>query len=194
MSKIIPRWEWRTFGDDFSKGEDNIIKYGNSRDRKSSEIYILSSMSNDVTRIRDELMDLKSPVRINKKTRLVQWTALEKSSFPIPINDLALVFKAFELKMPYLDKDEYPCTGYLEELIGNNPELMMVNVDKFRHGYLIDEAIVEITEARFNEYSTRTIAVEHTDPELILAKKKELTGYENIYYIQAKKRAFGMTY
>lgn len=29
MEKIIPRWEWRTFGNDLSKGEKNIIKYGN---------------------------------------------------------------------------------------------------------------------------------------------------------------------
>ena len=42
MEKIIPRWEWRTFGEDLSKGEENIKKHGNPRHRESKEIYILS--------------------------------------------------------------------------------------------------------------------------------------------------------
>ena len=47
MEKIIPRWEWRTFGEDLSKGEKNIKTYGNARHRESKEIYILSKNSND---------------------------------------------------------------------------------------------------------------------------------------------------
>jgi exopolyphosphatase / guanosine-5'-triphosphate,3'-diphosphate pyrophosphatase len=196
MSKIIPRWEWRTFGDDLSKGEEEIEKCGTPRNRESSEIYILSAKSNDNTKIRDELMDIKSPIRINKDTGLEQWTVLAKSAFPIHINDLVLVYKAFGLQLPYLNKDEYSYQEYIEELIGKNPDLKMVNVEKIRHGYLIDEAIVEIAEVKFNDFETKTIAVEHTDPELVLktVKKLGLTEFENINYIKAMKRAFGMKY
>lgn len=196
MEKIIPRWEWRTFGEDLSKGEENIKKCGTPRNRKSSEIYILSSKSNDNTKIRDELMDIKSPIRINENTGLEQWTVLAKSAFPIHINDLTLVYKAFGLKMPYLDKDEYSYIEYIEELIGKNPDLKMVNVEKDRHGYLIDEAIVEIAEVKFNGISSKTIAVEHSDPDLVLKVVKQLglDEYENINYIKAMKRTFELEY
>ncbi|KQC05527.1 MAG: hypothetical protein APR54_08170 [Candidatus Cloacimonas sp. SDB] len=196
MSKIIPRWEWRTFGDDLSKGEEEIKKCGTPRNRESSEIYILSAKSNDNTKIRDELMDIKSPIRINKDTGLEQWTVLAKSAFPIHINDLVLVYKAFGLQLPYLNKDEYSYKEYIEDLIGKNPDLKMVNVEKIRHGYLIDDAIVEIAEVKFNDFETKTIAVEHTDPELVLktVKKLGLTEFENINYIKAMKRTFSMKY
>jgi len=196
MEKIIPRWEWRTFGDNLSKGEKNIKKYGNARHRKSSEIYILSKNSNDNTKIRDELMDIKSPIRINEKNGLEQWTVLAKSAFPIHINDLALVYKAFGIKLPYLDKDEYSYKEYMEELIGNNPDLKKINVEKNRHGFLIDDAIVEIAEVKFNEFETKTIAVEHADFEIVLktVKKIGLAEYENINYIKAMKRTFGLKY
>ncbi len=196
MEKIIPRWEWRTFGDDLSKGEKNIMKCGNARHRKSREIYILSKNSNDNTKIRDELMDIKSPIRINEETGLEQWTVLAKSAFPIHINDLALVYKAFGLTLPYLDKDEYSYKEYIEELIGKNPNLKMINVEKNRHGYLIDDAIVEIAEVKFNEFSTKTIAVEHADIEVVLniVEKLGLTEYENVNYIKAMKRTFGLKY
>ncbi|MBT4331728.1 MAG: hypothetical protein HOD64_00480 [Candidatus Cloacimonetes bacterium] len=196
MEKIIPRWEWRTFGEDLSKGEKNIKTYGNARHRESKEIYILSKNSNDNTKIRDELMDIKSPIRISEETGLEQWTVLAKSAFPIHINDLALVYKAFGLQMPYLEKDEYSYEEYIEDLIGKHPDLKMITVEKNRHGYLIDDAIVEIAEVKFNEFETKTIAVEHADMEIVLntVKKLGLVEYENVNYIKAMKRAFGFRY
>jgi exopolyphosphatase/guanosine-5'-triphosphate,3'-diphosphate pyrophosphatase len=196
MEKIIPRWEWRTFGEEFPEVEEKIKKSGDSFDRESNEIYILSTNSNDNTKIRDELMDIKSPLRINKKTSLEQWTVLAKSAFPIHINDLALVYKAFGLPLPYLNKDEYSYQEYLDKLIGENPDLRLVHVQKIRHGYMIDDAIVEIAEVKFDEHSSKTIAVEHADPELVLktVKKLGLEDYENINYIKAMKRTFGLNY
>jgi hypothetical protein len=196
MSQIIPRWEWRTFGEDLTKGEEKIKSMGTPRDRESKEIYILSSKSNDNTKIRDELMDIKSPIRINEDTGLEQWTVLAKSAFPIHINNLALVYKAFGLKLPNLEKDEYSYKEYIEELIGKNPDLIMVNVEKNRHGFLIDDAIVEIAEVKFNDFETKTIAVEHADPEVVLNTviKLGLTEYENVNYIKAMKRTFKLEY
>lgn len=196
MRKIIPRWEWRTFGNKFGKGEENIKKYEITRVKKSDEIYILSSKSNNNTKIRNELMDIKSLIRINKETGLEQWTVLTKASFPIHINDIALVYKAFGLELPYLDKDEYSYTEYLEELIAKNSNLKMVNVHKERNGYMVNDAIVEIAEVKFDDFKTRTIAVEHADMEVVLRtlKKLGLIGLKNVNYINAMKRTFGMTY
>lgn len=193
MKKIIPRWEWRTFKSDLSKESEPVRAIGNSFDRESEEIYILSQRSNDNTKIRDELMDIKTPVRMNKQTSLEQWTVLAKSSFPIHINDLVLVYKAFGIEMPYLDKDEYDYTEYMEKLIKPNPELKIVNVKKNRHGYKLNDAIIEVAEVKFDDVSMQTISVEHADPALVIRTVKDLGlySYENINYIKAMKRAFG---
>ena len=192
MEKIIPRWEWRTFGENLKDGEEAIKKYEMTRLKESKEIYILSKKSNDNTKIRDELMDIKTPIRINNETGLEQWTVLMKAGFPIHINDLALVYKAFGLPMPYLEKDEYSYQEYINELIGKNPDLKMVNVEKKRYGYLIDDAIVEIAEVKFDDIPIKTIAVEHANPELVVktVKKLGLDKYENVNYIKAMKRTF----
>ncbi len=195
MEKIIPRWEWRTFGKDFGKAENNIKKYEITIKRESSEIYILSNFSNDNTKIRNEKMDIKSPLRTNHNG-LEQWTVLMKSAFPIYINDLALVYKAFNLKLPYLEKDEYSYEEYLQTLIKPNKDLKMIDVFKLRNGFMIDDCIVEIAEVKFNEIPLRTIAVEQADPQLVIktVRKLGLNGFENINYIKVMKRIFGISY
>jgi len=196
MNKVVPRWEWRTFGNNLEDGKKNIKKHGDARHRESTEIYILSQKSNDNTKVRDELMDIKSPIRINNETGLEQWTVVTKAEFPIHINDLVIVYKAFGLEMPYLEKDEYSYSEYVNDLIAKNPNLRIVDVKKNRHGYLIDDAIVEFAQVKFDDYKTETIAVEHTDPDLVLKTmdKLGLKGMENINYIKAMKQHFGLKY
>lgn len=197
MNKIIARWEWRTFGESFLSAEKKIKELGeNPRLKKSSEIYILSNKSNDNTKIRDELMDIKTLIRQHEGTKLEQWTVLSKSNFPIHINELALVFKAFGVALPYLEKDEYSYDDYLTKIIADNPELKMVNVQKERHGYLIDDAIVEFADVMFDETKLKTLAVEHADPKLVVktVKKLGLEKFENINYIKAMKRTFNLDY
>ncbi len=195
MEKIIPRWEWRTFGENLEDGIKAIQAYPEGKVRQSSEIYILSEHSNDNTKIRDELMDIKTLIRVNKDG-LEQWTPILKAGFPIHITDLAIVYKAFNIPLPYLKKDEYTYEEYLNELIGSNKSLFMVNVVKERHGFTIDDCIVEIAYVKFNEVPIQTIAVEHADPELVIktVRKLGLDHYENINYIKAMKRQVGLKY
>lgn len=195
MEKIIPRWEWRTFGEELQDGVAAIQQYPQGKVRESSEIYILSEKSNDNTKIRDMLMDIKTLLRVNKDG-LEQWTPIMKAGFPIHITDLAVVYKAFNIPMPYFQKDEYTYEEYLNELIKPTPELHIVEVFKKRYGYAIEDCIVEIAEVKFNGQPIKTIAVEHADPELVIqtVKKLGLDHYENINYIKAMKRTVGLDY
>ena len=59
MDKIIPRWEWRTFGSKFGVSEEKIQNHKLGNFKRSSEKYILSKNSNDNCKIRDDLMDIK---------------------------------------------------------------------------------------------------------------------------------------
>ncbi len=195
MEKIIPRWEWRTFGDQFGDAEKKIREHGEPRIRTSEEFYILSRSSNDNTKIRDELMDIKTLLRVND-FGLEQWTPILKEGFPIPINGLAIVYKAWNLPFPDFKRDEYTFEQFIEELVKPNENLVLVNVKKERHGYLIDEAIVEIAEVEANGKHIRTVAVEHADPDLVVKVVKDLglEKYEIVNYIKALKRLEGLTY
>ncbi len=195
MEKIVPRWEWRTFGKSLEEGIQTIKQYPEGKVRQSAEIYILSEKSNDNTKIRDQLMDIKTLLRVNEHG-LEQWTPILKAGFPIHITDLAIVFKAFNLPLPYLKKDEYSYDEYLADIIGKNKNLFLVNVFKERHGFIIDDCIVEYAEVKFNGEPIQTIAVEHADPELVLktVEKLNLAHYENINYIKAMKSHIGLAY
>lgn len=191
MGKIIPRWEWRTFGEDLDSFIKEIQSHSLASDRESKESYILSRVGSDNIKIRDQLLDIKSPLRINDKG-LEQWTVLMKASFPVHINDLALVYKAFNIKLPYLEKDEYSYDEFIDVLVKTQEDLLIVQVEKRRFGYEIDGAIVEVADVIFNGKKLNTIAVEHENPHLVLKvlDRFNLNEMENLNYIEAMKRIF----
>ena len=61
MTEIKPRFEFRTFAQDFGIVERRIRSLSNvEKIRESAEIYIMSRANNENnTKIRDELMDIK---------------------------------------------------------------------------------------------------------------------------------------
>jgi hypothetical protein len=195
MENIIPRWEWRTFGSDFGEAEKNVRTYPEGKTRESDEVYILSEVSMDNTKIRDELMDIKTLQQVNED-KLEQWKPIMKASFPIKEDDITKCFKSFGVKLPELKRTEYTYDQFLNELIGQQKELKAVNVHKKRTGFTIDNCIVEIADVRINDKSTRTIAVELEDPKNVIAtvKKLGLDKFENINYLKGLKSSVGMKF
>ena len=101
MATIIPRWEWRTFGSDFKGADKKIMDLGPSV-KKSGEKYILSRNSNENCKIRDDLMDIKSPVNVNED-KLEQWYPTMKLSFPLSKEQVTELFsKYFKVEVPEL--------------------------------------------------------------------------------------------
>ncbi|MBC8479573.1 MAG: hypothetical protein H8D46_03825 [FCB group bacterium] len=192
LGKIIPRWEWRTFGESFGTAETNIGKYECTRVKESSEVYIISKMGGNNTKIRDMLMDIKLLETINTD-KLEQWMPVMKSSFPVATEDISEVFKAANIKTPDYKREKYTYDQFLDELINNHPDLKAVGVFKKRYGYMIDEAIVEIADLQINGTSIKTAAVEHENPQLVIdtVRKLELDQFENINYITGIKQVVG---
>jgi len=194
MAEIIPRWEWRTFGQVFGDAENNIKKHAAGGFKKSEEKYILSKMSGNNIKIRDDLADVKTQLNINAD-KLEQWTVAMKQSFPAPKDSLEVLFRDyFKVPVPAFNKDTYTYTEFLDELINGNENLVIVEVLKERQAYDINGTVTEIAETKFNGVPMRTICVEHEDPALVIATVRELgcAGFENINYINAMKTAVGM--
>ena len=191
--KIIPRWEWRTFGENFGVTEEKIKAYELANFKKSEEKYILSRNSNENCKIRDDLMDIKSLQEINDD-KLEQWYPTLKEGFPLSKETITMLCKDFfKIDVPAMDKDSYTYEEYVE-LCKAQPDLCVVDVYKERSIYTINEAVVEIAETKFNGVPMRTVCVEHIDPANVIGvvRSLEAENFENINYIQAMKKAVGL--
>lgn len=191
MENIIPRWEWRTFGHSFGVAEDKIRTFP-AKVRESSEVYILSSESMDNTKIRDMLMDIKYLVQANEN-KLEQWNPLLKAGFPLPVDALRQTVTAWKVRVPESDFKEYSYEDFLS-FVNKHPQLKAVNVFKERHGFMINNCIVEVANLKFNDQPIRTIAVEQEDQALVweTVKSLNLDGFENINYLKALKKFANM--
>ncbi|NQV42443.1 MAG: hypothetical protein HQ506_08830 [Candidatus Marinimicrobia bacterium] len=191
LGKIIPRWEWRTFGEDFGVAEENIKAYECTRSLESSEVYILSKKSGENIKVRETLMDIK--VLRNAENDLEQWFPIMKATFPIGAEEAAEVFKAAGVEVEVGEADTWEYDAFISKMVDTNPDLKAVGVFKKRYGYLIEGATVEIADLTIDGNAIRTTAVEDADPELVtrLVKELGLSGYENISYIKAMRRMVG---
>ena len=193
-----PRFEFRTFGQDFSESsklmaELSITVPEKVRHRQSAEIYIVSHTNNiNNTKIRDSKMDIKTYVKT--VNGLEQWNPLMKAEFPISSTILQNdVFPAFQTKMPELAKDEYSMSEFLE-MINTNPDLQAVRVHKERFGYMVNDTICEVANVLINGAKVVTINSESTEIEDIIKTLDavKLNNIENINYLQVIKRVIGM--
>jgi hypothetical protein len=193
-----PRFEFRSFGQDFDEAHYRMSRFSmpvpeKVWERYSDEIYILSR-TNDInnTKIRDGKMDIKTYVQT--VDGLEQWNPLMKGEFPIQASVLKNeVFPAFQVTMPELKKDVYTFDEFME-MIYKHPDLAAVKVHKQRFGYMVNNTICEFGEVLINGASVYTINSESTEVEDIKKTIKDigLEGVENINYLQAIKRVIGM--
>jgi hypothetical protein len=193
MQEIIPRWEWRTFTNDLGKAEENIRKFPEGKTRESSEVYILSEVSMDNTKVRDNLMDIKTLQQVNED-RLELWLPIMKGTFPLPVAEIEKVFKCFKVALPKFNRAEYTFEQYLDEVIRPSKLLKAVKVVKKRTGFTINNCIVEIAEVKVEDKWIKTAAVEMEDPALVIKTVRELglDAFPNINYLRGLKNLVGM--
>ena len=194
-----PRFEYRTFGQDFSKAIARMARLSvpvpeKVWERHSDEIYILSR-TNDInnTKIRDGKMDIKTFVQT--VDGLEQWNPLMKGEFPISAEVLEKeVFPAFMVNMPKLTKGTYTYDEFID-MVKAHPDLQAVRVHKQRWGYMVNDTICEAGAVLINGAKVMTINSESTEVEDIKKTVKDvgLEGVENINYLQAIKRVIGMS-
>lgn len=193
MQEIVPRWEWRTFTNDLKKAEENIRKHTEGKSRESAEVYILSEVSMDNTKVRDNLMDIKTLQQVNED-RLELWLPIMKGTFPLPVAEIEKVFKCFRVSMPKLSRDQYTFEQYLDEVIRPSKLLKAVNVLKKRTGFTINNCIVEIADVKVDDKWIKTAAVEMEDPSMVIktVRELELDTFPNINYLRGLKNLVGM--
>jgi exopolyphosphatase / guanosine-5'-triphosphate,3'-diphosphate pyrophosphatase len=167
MSKIVPRWEWRTFGDSFDAADAVLAGSTMATTEESDELYLLSEQGDNV-KIRAEMLDIKSLVAVDRHG-LQQWTPTLKTTFPVTAQDAASTLAALQLPVPALGQDEFSQAELLEILRTPTEGVRLVSVHKRRVHHHVDETLVELTDIDIGDRHTRTLAVEAEDPEAVWA-------------------------
>ena len=170
---IVPRWEWRTFGEPLDTADAVLAGFDIKSDHDSDETYLLSVHSDPSVKIRDGLMDVKHLRQVDD-AGLELWLPVMKAQFPINADDVAAVLTTLAVDVPALGREQYELDELIGELIEPNPDLHAAAVHKRRWRYVIDECMVEMTEIATGGSATRTVAVESPDTELVAATVAKL--------------------
>lgn len=188
-TNITPRWEWRTFGQEFLQAEEVIKQWPLGNIKNSDELYVLSTVKNTNVKIRHGIIEVKI-LQAKNEQAVEQWCPAAKEGLPISANALMRLCKYMGTTPARLKRAHYTCKQFLMEVVEPNPLLKIVHVKKTRHIYVINQCIVEVADVVFAGMPLKTICIEHSQPEQVLRTAKEL-GLErrrNVSYIKALKR------
>lgn len=192
MENIIPRWEWRTFGDSFGAADGQFAALEPGSVQESDETYLLSPVTDENVKIRDLLMDIKTLEQVNPDG-LEQWKPLMKGAFPLPAAQVKDVFAALGVTPPLLARTDYSLEQFVSELAEPGERLQVVQVHKKRARYKVDGCMAELTDVVADGKKTRTVALESEDPARVIAavRKLGLDKFQNISYPRGLKQLVG---
>jgi exopolyphosphatase/guanosine-5'-triphosphate,3'-diphosphate pyrophosphatase len=192
-SAIIPRWEWRTFGDHFGPAEDRFAALSPERVQESDELYLLSAEVDENVKIRDGLLDIKQFERVNADG-LEQWMPVMKASFPLPAAEVASVLARLRADVRTPARDVYTLEELVDEGTGPNGGLLAVHVHKRRQRYTIGGCTTELTELDTDVGATRTVAIESEEADRVIATVSELglSSFPNVSFPRGLKALAGL--
>jgi len=193
METIIPRWEWRTFGESFGEADDRFAALEPGGVQESDEVYFLSPAGDQNVKVRFDLMDIKILEQVNPDG-LEQWKPVMKGTFPLPAAEVTNVLEVLGVVPPRLTRAEYTQEQFVKELAEPGQRLRVVQVHKKRTRYKIDGCTSEMTDVVADGKKTRTVALELEDPARVIAtvRKLGLDKFPNINYPRGLKQLIGM--
>jgi exopolyphosphatase/guanosine-5'-triphosphate,3'-diphosphate pyrophosphatase len=190
MAGIVPRWEWRTFGDRLGVAEERFAALTAEKVQASDETYLLSPANDANVKVRDALIDIKTLVEVGTDG-LEQWRPVMKAMFPLSRHVVKDVCAALGVAVPASLGDavtlEQLGTGLADRGV------RAVAVHKRRVRYTIDGCTSEMTDVVADGKPVRTVALESEDAVRVLGAVRAmgLAGFENISYPRGLKALAG---
>jgi exopolyphosphatase/guanosine-5'-triphosphate,3'-diphosphate pyrophosphatase len=173
MAEIVPRWEWRTFGDAFGAAEEAFAALTAERVDESDELYLLARASDASVKVREGLLDVKHLQGVDEDG-LEQWVPVMKGAFPLAAEGVGTMLARLRAAAPPLDRAAYTLAELVDEVVRPNEALLAVEVHKRRARYTVGGCMAELSEVGTKQGATRTIAVESEDPSRVLAAVRAL--------------------
>ncbi|MFC7492616.1 MULTISPECIES: Ppx/GppA family phosphatase [unclassified Nocardioides] len=167
---IVPRWEWRTFGD-FADANATLASLRAIAATRSDEVYLLSRTRDASVKVRGGLLDVKLLQHVDG-AGLQLWVPKSKAAFPVAESTLAMTFEALGLPAPR--RPRYSYDELVQEVHARSEDVRVVDVHKARRRAVLDGCMVEYTDLTVDGTSVRTVAVESPDRELVTATIRRL--------------------
>lgn len=186
MSVIIPRWEFRTFGERFGAAEEAFAAMMPGAVQETDELYLLAEgdgPTTDVVKIRFDLMDVKA-LREVSPDGLERWEPVAKVAFPLAAADVAIVTQALRLSSTPSGDAAASLEAFLAEVVRPEGAVRAVQVHKRRVRYFVGGCTSEVSDVTADARPTRTIAIEAEDPAAVIAAVRSvgLGAYVNTNY------------
>ena len=167
MTMIIPRWEWRVFGEGFEAAEAALAALTPDTVEESDELYLLSAEGANV-KIRAGLVDIKL-LREVDADGLERWEPVMKLGFPLPAAAVSRVFEALGVAPSPLARDGYTLDQLRAELVAPSGVVRAVPVHKRRVRYTLGGCKAETADLDVGGQDARTIAIESEDASAVIA-------------------------
>jgi len=171
--EIVPRWEWRTFGESFGDAESRLRAGSGPEIEVSDELYVLSLESAASVKVRGGSMDVKRLEAVSEDG-LERWRPVLKAVFPLSAADAGAVLDTLGVAASALARDEYTLDELLDEVVRPDPALHAIDVHKRRERFTFAGCMAELSQFRTEAGARRTIAIESEDPARVLAAVSEL--------------------
>jgi exopolyphosphatase/guanosine-5'-triphosphate,3'-diphosphate pyrophosphatase len=170
---IVPRWEWRAFGDWMSAADVRLAGLPITHTEDTDELYLLSLDNDSSAKVRGGLMDVKLLEEVDADG-LERWRPVLKAEFPLAPDEVGSVLAALGVEEASSVPGPLELEQLLDEVVRPSERLLAVAVHKRRRHYELDGCMAERTELRVGSQSTRTIAVESTDAARVIAVVRDL--------------------
>ena len=187
---VVPRWEWRTFGDDLDE-LDALGSLRTSSADESDETYFLSMYGDASVKVRAGVLDVKVLQQVDG-AGLQLWVPTMKAPFPLEAEAVAAAFAALGAPTQAARRPELSMEQLLD-VVARRDDVRAVGVHKRRRRSVMDDCMIELTEVSAEGRTTRTVAVESPDPGLVLRTigRLGLEGRRNVCVAKGLKSMLG---
>ena len=179
--RIVPRWEWRTFGQHFGAAEASFAALTPAGVQESDELYLLAP-GGDTVKIRFDLVDVKSLREVDGRG-LERWEPTLKAGFPIGADGVRRVVDALRIDGLDVDQGGYTVDRFVD-FLASSGSVRPVQVHKHRVRYTVGGCSAELSNVTADGRSIRTLAIESEDGAAVSAAVRSvgLAGYINTSY------------
>ncbi len=194
MADIEPRYEFRVWGESLVELKEKFERRATPVKAVSRETYFIPRGTDRCNaKIRAGSIDIK--ILLAEHRGLEQWKPVLKEAFPLDRTVIATqILPRLDIRSPHLSKARYEKDEFLNEVIGPELEIVIVELSKVRFRFSLLTCLAEFTVVRFNDMTRETVAVESADPDELLRLIHEigLDGAENVSYVRYIKRMLGI--
>ncbi len=189
-------WEYRAINDSLDKKIDAMKKSGGTESCTERVKYLISRQTKDELYFDGRKINMKIPLRIDRRTGFRQRYSLPSIEFPAHISDIVFLMRSLTGSCTWLSRNLYNWSLFLDEVILPNAEIMILEVEREIHITKISDLEIEYAFISFSGYHNSTIAIRHQDPNMIksLINKLGIQEFESLDYVTAMQRYFIKNY